>query len=466
MELIGRHPPSSIAVVDADRRIETSYGELRDRVGDSARRLRETLGRGLVFLATTSTTESIALYLACLEASCPVLLLDPETPARWVRLLEAYQPQALLTPTEVALPAGWEPGSSIGDGTYHLGLRASSGVGLSPHSELALLLTTSGSTGNPKVARLAGRNVVANAQSIVEYLGIGPGERSIQSLPLHYSYGLSLINSHLLTGARVVLTRHSFWRGEFWEAFDRTSCTSIAGVPHIYESLHRLRFNPSRHGSLKTMTQAGGALRPDLVQSFCDAARAAGARFFVMYGQTEACARMSYVPWQRLHEKIGSIGVAIPGGEFSLAPLEGGGHELVYSGPNVMMGYAQAAADLAKGDELHGVLRTGDLARVDKEGFYYLTGRLNRFAKLFGRRVSLDDVEKDLETRFGLQVAATDRNGQLAVYVAPRGRADTAAITLHLAVDLGVPPKTIRVTPVDAIPLTASGKKNYPALTE
>jgi acyl-CoA synthetase (AMP-forming)/AMP-acid ligase II len=176
---------------------------------------------------------------------------------------------------------------------------------------------------------------------------------------------------------------------------------------------------------------------------------------------------MSYVPWQRLPEKIGSIGIPIPGGEFSLAPLDDSAEQdLVYRGPNVMMGYAESAADLATGDVLHGVLRTGDLARVDADGFYYLTGRLSRFAKLFGRRISLDDVEHDLERRYAVRVAALDRDGRLSIYAAPRGAVDAAAIGMYLAVQLGVPPKVVRVQAVDEIPLTASGKKNYPALKE
>ena len=135
------------------------------------------------------------------------------------------------------------------------------------HPDLALLLTTSGSTGSPKLVRLTLGNLVANAVSIVEYLGITPEERGMQSLPMHYSYGLSLINSHLAAGASIALTPFSFLQPQFWQAFDAARCTSFAGVPYIYETLHRLRFDPRRYPALRTMTQAGGALRPDLIRS-------------------------------------------------------------------------------------------------------------------------------------------------------------------------------------------------------
>jgi acyl-CoA synthetase (AMP-forming)/AMP-acid ligase II len=301
------------------------------------------------------------------------------------------------------------------------------------------LLTTSGSTGSPKLVRLTLANVLANAHSIVSYLDIQPGERSIQSLPMQYSYGLSLINSHLVAGATVVLTRHSFLRPEFWAAFDHTACTSFAGVPYIYETLYRLRFDPRRHVSLRTMTQAGGALRHDIIQSFYERTRAAGSRFFVMYGQTEATARISYVPCECLGKKIGSVGIAIPHGYLALAPLEDSQlQELLYSGPNVMMGYADSVADLSAGDALGGTLHTGDLAR--------------------------QDVEHHLETRYPIHAAVLDREGQLLVYAAALEQVDWKDITHYLVQWLSVPPKSVTVVTMAELPLTVSGKKDYKAL--
>ena len=173
------------------------------------------------------------------------------------------------------------------------------------------------------------------------------------------------------------------------------------------------------------MTQAGGGLRSDLIRSFYERTAHARCRFFVMYGQTEATARIAYVPYERLGEKFGSIGIPIPGGHLSLGRREDSdAQELIYQGPNVMMGYADSANDLAVGDQQHGTLRTGDLATADSEGFFYLTGRLKRFAKLFGHRISLDDIEKDLEERYPIQVAATDRNGRLLIYASAREKVD------------------------------------------
>jgi acyl-CoA synthetase (AMP-forming)/AMP-acid ligase II len=186
-----------------------------------------------------------------------------------------------------------------------------------------------------------------------------------------------------------------------------------------------------------------------------------------MYGQTEATARISYVPPERLGEKIGSIGIAIPGGRLRLEPLEHAGElaaELVYEGENVMMGYAEQPRDLALGDVQRGVLRTGDLATVDGDGFFTLAGRLKRFAKLFGRRVSLEDVERELEAAFPVRAMAIDGGERLQVHFVTDSAGLDDAVVAHLARFLAVPPGAIGVRRIAQLPLTASGKKDYGAV--
>jgi len=464
-EILEGHDPDSVALLDANQGVELTYGQLREKVAAAAGRLRAELGRGFVFHFATNTIESVVLYLACLDAACPVCLLEPGPPGRFEPLLAAYAPDALLLPAGVESPHGMKTELEMEGSSYRLAVSPGRRGHYAPHAELALLLTTSGSTGSPKLVRLTRNNVLANARSIVTYLGITSGERSMQSLPMHYSFGLSLINSHLLAGACVVLTAYSFLQPMFWEAFDRCRCSAFAGVPYMYETLHRLRFDPRRHPSLRIMTQAGGGLRPDLIQVFYEKSRAAGIRFFVMYGQTEATARIAYVPWEQLGAKIGCIGIAIPHGRLWLEPVEDQEwQELVYKGPNVMMGYAETAADLTAGDELGGVLHTGDLADVDSDGFFSIRGRLKRFAKLFGRRVNLEDIERDLERRYPLQAAVIEHGDGLRVRAALRQDVNMDGVALYLAQQLNVPPKFIVAETIDSIPLTPSGKKDYRAL--
>jgi acyl-CoA synthetase (AMP-forming)/AMP-acid ligase II len=462
LELLGGQESSRPAIVDNRDGRTLSYGDLTARVTEAAARLVRIPGRPVTLLLCTNTVDSIVLYLACLEARVPVCLCDAREGGYAGQLAEGYRPELILAPSGMAAPEPAAPSRFPGTSYEVRHLVRNRGFAAA-HPDLALLLTTSGSTGSPKLVRLSLNSIVANARSIVSYLALSEKERSIQGLPMHYSYGLSLINSHLMAGGTIVLTPHPFYATAFWQDFDRSACTSFAGVPYMYEMLTRLRFEPATHPTLRAMTQAGGGLRPDLIRAIHRRASQAGVRFFVMYGQTEATARISYVPPESLEEKAGSIGVPIPGGRLEMERVEDlDACELVYSGANVMMGYAESAACLARGDELNGVLRTGDLARRDGDGYFYLTGRLKRIAKLFGRRINLAELENEIETAFPVRAAVVEGSQQLMVYL-EAGGVSSAAVRGHIARRLCVPPKFVAVSDVGAIPMTASGKKDYAA---
>ena len=465
IQAINQWPERKVAVIDEAEPQPCTYCELRSLVGASVDPLRRLPRPGVVFLLCSNSLGSVVAYLAALQAQYPVTLLDPGASSN-DRLIAAYRPSALLAPCGLAVPAGFREGETLAGVRMRLWLNETPGAfAAGIHPALALMLTSSGSTGNPKVVRLTAANLTANADSIAEYLALGPEEISIQSLPMHYSYGLSLVNSHLLSGGTLGLTNQSFMRPEFWGFFDKIGATSFAGVPYMYETLQRLRLFPTNRPTLRTMTQAGGHLRPDVVRVFHAAAEKAGKRFFVMYGQTEATARISYVPPPRLGEKIGTIGIAIPRGKLSLSPVDGCGvHELIYEGPNVMMGDAQSADDLALGDVLQGRLVTGDLAERDADGFFRITGRLARFAKLFGKRVQLADVEAKVENTLGHSAAAIEGKDCLEVFVEGLGEPALAEVRSLLAAMLGVPPASIHAHSIAAIPMTASGKKDYKEL--
>ncbi len=329
------------------------------------------------------------------------------------------------------------------------------------HPDLALLLTTSGSTGSPKLVRLTLRNLEANAESIAQYLELTPQERPITSLPMSYSYGLSVINSHLHVGATIVLTEDGVLQREFWEAVDQHQCTSFAGVPYTYQTLLQTGLLNKKGSSLRTLTQAGGRLEERYVQQMYELAVTRGWKFMVMYGQTEATARISYVPFERLGGKVGSVGVPIPNGMLSVDEETG---ELVYRGPNVMLGYAECRDDLAKGDELHGVLRTGDLARQDGDGYFYLTGRLKRFLKLFGKRFNLDDVEKILSRRLEAIVACYGRDDLLMVALEHCN--DPEAFRGAVCETFDLPRTAVKVVVMKELPRTTNGKLDYQRLAD
>ncbi|NIH86085.1 AMP-binding protein [Amycolatopsis granulosa] len=424
---------------------------------------------GVLFARTGVDLPSVLTYLAAMAASRAVALIDPALDVPVLTgLIERFRPAAVL-----GAPAAGPPDGYRAAGGGHWLRRDPDGI--RPHPDLAVLLPTSGSTGNPKLVRLSREAVLTNAHAIAGVLGIDEREVAPTTLPLHYSYGLSVLNSHLVSGATVVVERDGILGRGFWDAVTAHECTSVAGVPYHYEVLRRLKFDPTANPGVHTLTQAGGRMRPELIAEFDTLMRSAGGRLFVMYGQTEAAPRMAIMPSERLAEKIGSVGPALPGGRFAIRRPDGGDTthpkitgEIVYHGPNVMMGYASTAGQLALGDECGGVLPTGDLGYLDEEGFLFVTGRLKRIGKVFGNRISLDDLEQATRaTGLGIDIVAAVPAGDKVVLFAEGITADTGkAASRALAERLHLHASGFDVRPIDTIPLLASGKIDYQALAD
>lgn len=441
-------------------------GELHERVLAFANCLHP---RRLAFLVGQNDVPSITAYLGFLEAGAVPLLLNRDLSTESLnRLLEIYKPTYIFLSKDCALSQF--NCRELGDfGNYRL-LEASRNRPAGLHPELGLLLATSGSTGSPKLVRLSLRNISANARSIAEYLAINEDERAITSLPFNYSYGLSVINSHLIAGASLALTDRGFFESLFWRQVKEQGVTSLAGVPYSYEILLKLKFDRMDLPKLRTLTQAGGRLDPAYVQKVSELAVAKGMKFFVMYGQTEASPRIAYLPPEKITQKLGSIGRAIPGGRLWLEDDKGDSvrvpnqtGELVYSGPNVSLGYAEKREDLTLGDTFKGVLRTGDIARRDEDGFFFIEGRKHRFLKVFGVRIALDSVEAWL-TRRGLVGAAYGRDDQLCITLERKTNMDPLEYARALSADFQIHPSAITVKIVGSLPRLSSGKVDYSCL--
>jgi len=264
--------------------------------------------------------------------------------------------------------------------------------------DLAVLLSTSGTTGATKFVKLSNYNILNNSKNISKYLKIKKIDRAITTLPLHYSYGLSVINTHIFSGASIFVTKKNILEKKFWIDFKKYKISNLSGVPYFYEILKKIKFENFDLKYLKYLTQAGGALNKKLTIHFINYCKRSNKKFIVMYGQTEATSRISYLDWKYASKKIGSIGKAIPEGKLILnknKKTDSFG-ELIYYGDNVSMGYSNDFLDLRKKNSNNGILKTGDLAKVDKDGFYYIVGRKNRIIKMFGHRISLDDLEKKI----------------------------------------------------------------------
>ncbi|MDR3724530.1 MAG: AMP-binding protein [Terracidiphilus sp.] len=450
--------------------IETDTGEHIHycEVGEWADQLKaKVAARSLVFCLADNSIGSIAGYLAFMTVRIVPLLLSVGIDQQLLQhLLTLYRPQFIWQP-QGCLTCGKQARVVLRLSSYELVEWASEPVDL--HPDLGLLLSTSGSTGSPKLVRLSYRNVESNADSIASYLNLSKNERPITSLPSHYSYGLSVINSHFHVGATLLATNASVVQREFWEFARQAKASSIAGVPYTYEMLRRLRFFSMELPDLHTMTQAGGHFPKERVKEYLEYAKSSGKAFIVMYGQTEATARMSYLPFSRAEEKLGSVGIAIPGGRFQL--LHDDGKEilepsvtgnLVYSGPNVSLGYAQSREDLGLEDERCGVLETGDLAYRDPDDFYFIQGRKNRFVKIYGNRVNLDEVEA-LVRRINVDCACVGQEDMISVYVTSAESQEL--VQVYLAEKTGLNRRAFNVRVVQSIPKTAAGKTQYSQLS-
>jgi acyl-coenzyme A synthetase/AMP-(fatty) acid ligase len=337
------------------------------------------------------------------------------------------------------------------------------------HPALGLLITTSGSTGSAKLVRQSWDNLRFNAETIAGYLQIDASRRTITALPLQYTYGLSVLHANLLRGAAMVVTKYGFMDAEFWDLFEAENVTDFHGVPGTYEMLHRIELFEDDLPSLRTMTQAGGKLSRELQAYFGRYAAENGKRFVIMYGQSEATAAITWLPPEDTLRKPGSVGIVVPGGSVTLADEENnpvtGAHvrgELVYRGPNVAMGYAQRGEDLSAEDEWHGVLPTGDLAEFDEDGYVSIVGRLKRYIKMAGHRISLDEIDTMLMDELNILGVSVGTDDHLTIFVTDEKERALAADFVRRKISAAR--AGFRVVTIPAFPRNEGGKILYAEL--
>lgn len=457
---------SQTALID-ERGERYTYARLSEETEALATSLPQ---RCLVFSLCSNSLGSVAGYLSFLNHRIVPLMLDERLDRSILNdLASVYRPDYLWLPEAAA--ANLE-GESIYKLWGYTLLKRPQEHSFPLHEDLALLLTTSGSTGSPKLVRQSYENIDANTASIVEYLELDETERTITSLPMHYTYGLSIINSHLRAGAAIILCPHTIIQREFWDLFTAQQASSFGGVPYTYEMLDKLRFFQRSLPTLRTMTQAGGKLQPELHRKFAEYAQRKGKRFIVMYGAAEATARMGWLPADKALEKCGAMGIAIPGGRFQLLDEEGNAihspgvvGELLYEGRNVTLGYAERGEDLARGDERGGRLLTGDMAVMDEDGFFTIVGRKKRFLKIYGHRVGLDETEHLIKSEFpGLDCACAGKDDAMYVFITDRALGEPVKAVLTAKTRLN--PAAFQLKILASIPKNEAGKTLYAALEQ
>ncbi len=438
---------NSTCLIDEKEKI--SYVDLAKKSDQIINKLPK---RTLLALYFYPSIDCIAVYLGALRNNHTTILIDPYLDQSLKnKLLEKFNIEHVFNGKD------WEENYRFNKVKHKM------------NKDLRILLSTSGSTGSPKLIKISNRNLNANAKSIVEYMQLKPSDRAISSLPLHYSYGLSILNTHLAVGARFYLTSLPVTNKEFWTYFKKSQITGLAGVPATWRILRKLFFERMKLNSLRLITQAGGKLSNEEVNWLSKVGESQKYSVFIMYGQSEATARISYLRPEMISKKCGSIGQVIPGGQLYLkdennkiikkSNLEG---ELIYKGKNVMMGYASEIRDLNKNsyiDELY----TGDLAYYDNDGFFWITGRKKRFIKIFGNRFGLDDIESFINEK-GIEASVVGKDDQLIVVLNENKEIKSDYLISLLSNFYRIHHSAIDVIRLKDVPKNSAGKIEYSKL--
>ena len=467
-EFLSKHMNNDLIADDRGRVIK--YNDIRSISHDRF----AVEDNSLVLCIIANDIEGLGGYLALMESDAVVMMVSKSLDQLRIRqIIDTYKPEYIYSKDNCFFQESLVSNRKNADTGKGYILSKTIYPSYKKSKDLKLLLGTSGSTGNQKFVRLTKQNILANAESIKKYLDLESSDVAITTLPPSYTYGLSIIHSHLLAGAKIVASELTFFDKPFWDLVKTQGVTNLNGVPYHYEILKKLRFEKNIPSSITKMTQAGGALNKEIISHFLDAFNANNIEFYIMYGQTEATARISYVPPKKLSSKLGSIGIAIPGGE--LCVIDDNGKvsneinkvgEICYSGPNVSLGYSHSWADLNKPNENNYILKTGDLGFKDEDGFFFITGRLNRFIKLYGNRINLSDVEKHLTT-LGLESACTGDDKCIYVYILDNNsKLEIMSIKRSLLAFCGAKPSSIELRLIQEIPRNEYGKIVYGKLCE
>ena len=413
---IEKKDKSKIALVDSSLK-KITYGELIEIILEIARVIPK---RSVVFILCKNCVEAAAVYLAALSNKAVPLMINAAADKSVLeKLFKTYTPAFIWKPVESVSGS-----DNVIFRIHSYALIDCSCEKYELYDDLALLLSTSGSTGSPKLVRHSYMNLEVNARNIAGFFHIKDTDKPMLDLPIHYTYGLSVLNSHIFAGTTVALTDFSLMQKEYWEFFKAEEATSITGVPYTFEMLKRFRIFRMELPSLELLSQGGGKLNEDLQKEYAQFANDTNRRFIITYGQTEGSARMAYLPPEDAITKIGRSARLFPGEKLYIVndqgePVEETGEigELVCEGKNVTLGYAESRQDLMRGDDRKGVLYTGDMAKKDSDGYLYIVGRKKRFLKIFGNRIGLDECEQLISEKFDLECACTGTDNEMCIYI-------------------------------------------------
>ena len=460
---IDQHDPEKIAIKD-----DSGYSMTYRDICDTIKAFEELcLPRCVVFCMCESCAGALTGYLAFENnGQVPLLLRAGMDRELRERLEYMYTPSYYWIPERMETEISGERVLEA----YGYVLLKTCCAPYPLNEQLSMLLTTSGSTGSPKLVRHKYGNLEANAANVAKVFGWTADEVGICDLPMNYTMGLNVINSHLTVGASVLMVKANLMDPDFWTFIRENRGTSFCGVPFSYEIMRRIGFDRMDLPDLYTLAEGGGKLTDKMFRWIASYAKNSGKRFCATFGTSETSARMAFLNPDLALEKVGSMGKAIPGGELFLldeTPGEDGcvTGELGYRGPNVTMGYALCKEDLMKGDEFCGEYHTGDIAKRDPEGYYFIIGRKGRFLKLFGLRVSLDETERILKTQYpDAEFVCIGDDSRMNIFTTEDGLREE--IIPFISKKTNLHHSAFRVNVIEEIPRNEYGKVKFSALRD
>lgn len=411
------------------------------------------LKKALVLILASNNFETLSFYYHFFEKKFPILLLDYNSDNNFVKtILTNYKPKYIIT--EKKIHFGFKSIYKFNNTSIY----KTDFLIPKTNKKLSLLINTSGSTGSQKFAKLSYDNIIDNTLNILKYLKIKTNDKVITTMPFAYSYGLSIINTHLKQNSSIVLTNRSILEREFWQDYNEFQISNLNGVPKFWEIILKLNAKKILNDNIKFITQAGGALVNRSDKLLCNFCIKESIKFYKMYGQTEASPRISYLDHKYCLTKIGSIGKPIPGGEVKIK-----NGEIVYYGKNIFGGYSLNYKDLSK-FIFKKVLKTGDLGYIDKDNFIYINGRKKRIMKLNGLRYSLDDIEKKINNEIIGDCAIIQTNDMITLFL--NKKEDIDKTYLFLTKSLKIEKRVFKLKVIDKIPLNKNNKINYNKLKD
>ncbi|MCL2578855.1 MAG: AMP-binding protein [Oscillospiraceae bacterium] len=440
-----------------------TYGQLASFTKEFA-----VKSRAVVFCLCENDIGAFAGLFALIEnKAVPLLLSEKMNKDMLSNLLNIYAPAYIWCRSNIADEFGY----ACAFEAYGYKLLRTDNELYPLFDDLAMLLTTSGSTGSPKLVRHSFRNISETPKNTAKFFNISENCCAMADLPIHHTMGLSVICSHISAGAKVLLNSLSLMEAAYWDFFKEHKPTTFTGVPYSYEVLKRLRFTSSAHPQLQVLTQGGGKLSEELYLEFASYASNTGKKFIPTFGMTECTARMAGLAPELALEKVCAIGHAIPGGRLFLTDNDGteietaeATGEMGFEGPGVTLGYSECRSDLQKGDERCGRILTGDIAKRDASGVYFVLGRQTRFLKLLGFRINLDECEKLIKREFATDSVCVGNDKKMMVYVEKQGIADKVPAFLSKHTGIGKP--AFAAQEIAAIPRNSAGKILYSELRE